>query len=80
MWQDHSPAMAVGVVRSEASTAEGTYRHYDANDVLDCGIDRDCDPFAGMHWKRWRYPPLQGAQPVPSHCLPDGECQAQWHL
>ena len=25
-------------------------------------------------------PPLQGAQPTPSHCLPDGKCQAQWHL
>ena len=25
-------------------------------------------------------PPLQGAQPMPSHCLPDGKCQPQWHL
>ena len=24
--------------------------------------------------------PLQGAQPMPSHCLPDGKCQLQWHL
>ena len=22
--------------------------------------------------------PLQGAQPMPSHCLPDGKCQARW--
>ena len=25
-------------------------------------------------------PPSQGAQPMPSHCLPDGKCQLQWHL
>ena len=25
-------------------------------------------------------PPLQGAQPMPSHCLPDAECQSQWHF
>ena len=25
-------------------------------------------------------PPLQGAQPMPSHCPPDAKCQAQWHL
>ena len=25
-------------------------------------------------------PPPPGAQPVPSHCLPDGKCQLQWHL
>ena len=25
-------------------------------------------------------PPLQGVQPMPSHCLPDAKCQAQWHL
>ena len=25
-------------------------------------------------------PPLQGAQPMPSHCLPDGKCQLQWRL
>ena len=25
-------------------------------------------------------PPLQGAQPMCSHCLPDGNCQLQWHL
>ena len=25
-------------------------------------------------------PPLQGAQPMPSHCPPDPKCQAQWHL
>ena len=25
-------------------------------------------------------PPLEGAKPVPSHCLPDAKCQAQWHL
>ena len=24
-------------------------------------------------------PPLQGAQPMPSHCLPDGKCHLQWH-
>ena len=24
--------------------------------------------------------PLQGAQPMPSHCPPDGKCQPQWHL
>ena len=23
---------------------------------------------------------FQGAQPTPSHCLPDGKCQPQWHL
>ena len=23
---------------------------------------------------------LQGAQPMPSHCLPDGNCQLRWHL
>ena len=25
-------------------------------------------------------PHLQGVQPTPSHCPPDGKCQAQWHL
>ena len=25
-------------------------------------------------------PPLQGAQPMPSHCPPDAKCQPQWHL
>ena len=25
-------------------------------------------------------PPLQGAQPVPGHCLPDDKCQLHWHL
>ena len=25
-------------------------------------------------------PPLQGAQPRPSHCPPDAKCQPQWHL
>ena len=24
--------------------------------------------------------PLEGAQPMPSHCLPDRNCQPQWHL
>ena len=41
---------------------------------------RECPP-AGMHWKGGRYsPPLQGAQPMPSHCPPDAKCQPQWHL
>ena len=35
---------------------------------------------AGMHWKRGGGVPLQGAQPTPSHCPPDGKCQLQWHL
>ena len=25
-------------------------------------------------------PPLQGAQPMPSHCPPDGKRRLQWHL
>ena len=25
-------------------------------------------------------PFLQGAQPTPSYCLPDGNCQLEWHL
>ena len=25
-------------------------------------------------------PPLQGAQPMPSHCPPDAKCQLQWRL
>ena len=25
-------------------------------------------------------PPLQGAQPMPSHCPPDAKCQPKWHL
>ena len=25
-------------------------------------------------------PPLQGAQRMPSHCLPDSKCQLRWHL
>ena len=24
--------------------------------------------------------PLQGAQPTPSQCLPNGGCQLEWHL
>ena len=33
---------------------------------------------AGMHWKEETPPPpLQGAQPMPSRCPPDGKCQAQ---
>ena len=45
---------------------------------------------AGMHWKGvWHTalegegglpPPLQGAQPMPSHCTPDAKCQLAWHL
>ena len=38
---------------------------------------------AGMHWKGGVVTPpslLQGAQPAPSHCPPDGKCQPQWHL
>ena len=35
----------------------------------------------GVHWKGGGgRPPVQGARPVPSHCLPDGKCQLQWHL
>ena len=26
------------------------------------------------------HPPLQGAQPMPSHCLPNAKCQLQWLL
>ena len=36
--------------------------------------------WAAMHWKGGTYPlpPLpQYAQPMPSHCLPDGKCKAQ---
>ena len=33
---------------------------------------------AGMHWKGGS--PPQGAQPMPSHCLPGGKCQIQQHL
>ena len=34
----------------------------------------------GVHWKGEEVtPPLQGAQPMPSHCLPDAKCQCQWH-
>ena len=25
-------------------------------------------------------PPLQGAQPMPSHCPPDAKCRLQWHV
>ena len=25
-------------------------------------------------------PPLQGAQPMPGHCIPGAKCQLQWHL
>ena len=25
-------------------------------------------------------PPLQGAQPMPGHCLPGSKCQPPWHL
>ena len=25
-------------------------------------------------------PPLEGAQPIPSRCLPDSKCRLQWHL
>ena len=37
---------------------------------------------AGMHWKRGggTPPPLQDAQPMPSHCPPHAKCQLQWHL
>ena len=38
-------------------------------------------PIAGMNWKgRGGTPPLKGAQPMPSDCLPDSKRQAQWHL
>ena len=44
------------------------------------GLEATSSP--GMHWKWGRYPhpPLQGAQPMPSLCLPGGKCQLQWHL
>ena len=32
-----------------------------------------------LEGRRGYSPPLQGAQPMPSHCLPDGRCQRQWH-
>ena len=40
---------------------------------------------SGTRWRGGgggRSPPprLQGAQPMPSHCSPDGKCQPQWHL
>ena len=39
-------------------------------------------PPRGMHWKGGSPPPppLEGAQPTPSHCPPDAKCQFQWHL
>ena len=39
-------------------------------------------PPPGVRWKGGRSPPfpLQGAQPMPSHCPPDGKCRVQWHL
>ena len=33
-----------------------------------------------MQWKVQRYPPFQIAQPMTSHCLPDGRRQLQWHV
>ena len=38
--------------------------------------------YPGMHWKGRRCAPphLQGAQPMPGCCLPNGKCQLQWHL
>ena len=36
--------------------------------------------WAVMHWKGEVPPSLQGPQPMPSHCPPDGKCQLQWHL
>ena len=35
-----------------------------------------------MHSKGVRYPPspVQGPQPMPSHCPPDAKCQLQWHF
>ena len=39
------------------------------------------DPRDALEGGGGRYPsPLQGAQPMPSHCPPDGNCQPQWHL
>ena len=35
-------------------------------------------PWWLAQWNGGRYP-LQGAQPMPSHCLPDGRCQLPWH-
>ena len=38
-------------------------------------------PSPAMHWNGGSPPPPpQGAQPMPSHCPPDGLCQRQWHL
>ena len=48
-------------------------------------------PAPGMHWNggeapppiqpdHLRPPPIQGARPLPSHCLPDAKRQPQWHL
>ena len=34
-------------------------------------------PWDGL--ERGDIPPLQGDQPMPSHCLPDGKRQLQWH-
>ena len=44
---------------------------------------RTSPPPTGMHWKGRGLPPpppLQGAQPVHSHCPPDAKCEPQWHL
>ena len=45
--------------------------------------DLHLGPPKGMHLKEGRLPPppppLQGAQPMPSHCPPDAKCWLQWH-
>ena len=48
-------------------------------------IAHHCPPRPGMHWNGGRYlpppsPPIQGAQPMPSHRLCDAKCQPQLHL
>ena len=61
----------VPCVRVSAAAAVGGLRE---------GTGSGTEGGTGMHWRVPALPPPQGAQPMPSHCPPDGKCQPQWHL
>ena len=46
-----------------------------AKDWLEKGCEQGCIGRGGGTPR-----PLQGVQPMPSHCPPDAKCQPQWHL
>ena len=78
---EHMAAPAVVVVVVVVAAGGFTRAHVTQGaGCRKCSADTSCSR-PGMLWKGGGVPPpLQGAQPMPSHCLPDAKCQLQRHL